>query len=44
MDGVPSEFVAAELRLALDALLEVTGEWAPRAILDEIFGSFCIGK
>lgn len=38
------ELVAAELRLALDALGEVTGSVYTEDILDRIFQRFCIGK
>jgi tRNA modification GTPase len=42
--GVGLEFSALDLRDALSALGEVTGETTPDAILDEIFARFCIGK
>ena len=38
------ELVAEELRLAQQALGEITGEFDNEALLGEIFGSFCIGK
>lgn len=38
------EFVALDLRDALHALGEVTGETTPDDILDQIFSRFCIGK
>ncbi len=38
------EFLALELRDALDALGEITGETTPEALLDTIFANFCIGK
>ncbi|MFM1886271.1 MAG: hypothetical protein RL026_1428 [Pseudomonadota bacterium] len=38
------ELVAEELRLAQEALGEITGEFDNEALLGEIFGSFCIGK
>jgi tRNA modification GTPase len=38
------ELVAAELRLALEALGEVTGSVYTEEILDRIFQRFCIGK
>jgi tRNA modification GTPase len=38
------EFVALDLRDALGALGEVTGETTPDEILDQIFSRFCIGK
>ncbi|WP_305045497.1 tRNA uridine-5-carboxymethylaminomethyl(34) synthesis GTPase MnmE [Geoalkalibacter sp.] len=38
------EFLALELRLALEVLGEVTGETAPEDIINRIFSRFCIGK
>jgi tRNA modification GTPase len=38
------EFLALELREALQALGEITGETTPDDILDRIFSRFCIGK
>ncbi len=38
------EFLAADLREALDALGEIVGETTPDDILDQIFNQFCIGK
>lgn len=43
-EGHPTEFGALELREALDALGEITGETAPEDILEKIFTRFCIGK
>lgn len=42
--GMTGEFVAADLRLAIDAISEVTGEVTTDEILDQIFSKFCIGK
>lgn len=42
--GQGHEFVAAELRLAVTSLGEVTGEVYTDDILDRVFGRFCIGK
>lgn len=42
--GLPREFLAADLRVAIDALGEITGETTTEDILDVIFSSFCIGK
>lgn len=42
--GLPEEFVAADLQLALDSLDEVTGRRTPDDLLHEIFARFCIGK
>jgi tRNA modification GTPase len=41
---LPEEFVALEVREALDALGEITGRTTPEEILDRIFANFCIGK
>lgn len=38
------EFLAIDLRDALDALGEITGETTPDDVLELIFSSFCIGK
>jgi tRNA modification GTPase len=38
------ELAAEDLRLAQDALGELTGRLHPDALLGRIFGSFCIGK
>jgi tRNA modification GTPase len=38
------ELVAEELRLALQALAEITGEFTNEDLLGRIFASFCIGK
>ncbi len=43
-DGIGEEFVAAELRIALDELGKVVGAVYTDDILDRIFGRFCIGK
>lgn len=42
--GASPEFLALDLREALDALGEITGETTPEDILDTIFSTFCIGK
>jgi tRNA modification GTPase len=36
--------LAEELRLAQQALSEITGEFTPEDLLGRIFSSFCIGK
>jgi tRNA modification GTPase len=41
---VPLDFVSIDLRGALDALGEITGETATADLLDSIFSEFCIGK
>ncbi len=38
------EFIALDMRAALDALGEVTGEVTTDDVLDDIFSAFCIGK
>ncbi len=38
------EFLSIELRDALEAIGEITGETTPDDILDRIFSRFCIGK
>ena len=38
------ELVAESLRLAQNALSEITGEFSADDLLGKIFGSFCIGK
>jgi tRNA modification GTPase len=42
--GLPLDFVAIDLRAALEALGEITGETATSDLLDRIFAEFCIGK
>ncbi len=43
-EGMALEFAALDLRDALDALGEITGETTPGEILERIFSRFCIGK
>ena len=38
------ELLAEELRLAQEALSEITGEFTSDDLLGRIFSSFCIGK
>ncbi|MEJ2700412.1 MAG: hypothetical protein P8Z70_12240 [Desulfuromonadales bacterium] len=38
------ELLALDLRDALEALGEITGETTPDEILERIFSRFCIGK
>ena len=43
-DSQAPEFLALELREALQSLGEITGETTPDEILDQIFSRFCVGK
>jgi tRNA modification GTPase len=43
-DGISPEFIASDLRHALDCLGEITGRQVSSQVLDEIFSRFCIGK
>jgi len=38
------ELLAEDLRMAQQALNEITGEYTADDLLGNIFGSFCIGK
>lgn len=42
--GLPEDFIAIDVRAALDALGEITGETAGEDLLNTIFRRFCIGK
>ncbi|MGH2515251.1 MAG: tRNA uridine-5-carboxymethylaminomethyl(34) synthesis GTPase MnmE, partial [Ktedonobacterales bacterium] len=42
--SLPLDFVSIDLRAALEALGEITGETATAGLLDGIFAEFCIGK
>jgi tRNA modification GTPase len=42
--ATPLDFVALDIRAALEALGEVTGATATEDLLDQIFATFCIGK
>jgi tRNA modification GTPase len=42
--GTSLEFIAFEMRSALEALGEVVGETTPEEVLNHIFDQFCIGK
>lgn len=43
-EGIPSDFVAMDIRQALHHLGEITGEITTEDLLTNIFGNFCIGK
>ena len=43
-EGAGAELAAEELRLAQQALSEITGAFTPEDLLGMIFGQFCIGK
>jgi tRNA modification GTPase len=43
-DGTPLEFIAFEIRSALDCLGEMVGETTTEEVLNRIFAQFCIGK
>ncbi len=43
-DGMSGEFIAVDLRLAMDALGEIIGKVTTDDILNNIFSKFCIGK
>lgn len=43
-EGLSHEFIAGDLRLAIESVSEITGEAVADEVLDIIFGRFCIGK
>jgi tRNA modification GTPase len=42
--GIPLDLLAVDVRAALHAVGEITGEHVDEAVLNEIFSRFCIGK
>ncbi|MDR1816680.1 MAG: tRNA uridine-5-carboxymethylaminomethyl(34) synthesis GTPase MnmE [Puniceicoccales bacterium] len=42
--GTAPEFAASDVRLALDALGDITGRVDNERVLDKVFATFCIGK
>ena len=44
VEGLPPDFISIDVRGALGALGEITGETATEDIINEIFSRFCIGK
>ncbi len=43
-DGLSREFIALEIKYAIDSLGEIVGETTSDDILEKIFSQFCIGK
>ncbi len=43
-DDLGPEYIASDIRLALDILGEITGKTTPDDILNQIFSGFCVGK
>jgi tRNA modification GTPase len=43
-EALPAEFIAVDLRAALDAIGLITGETVTEDIVERIFSDFCIGK
>jgi tRNA modification GTPase len=43
-EGISLEFIAFEIRAALEALGELVGETTTEEVLNRIFEQFCIGK
>lgn len=43
-ENAPEEVISIELKDALQAVCEITGEYTTPDILDEIFRNFCVGK
>ncbi|MCC6462594.1 MAG: tRNA uridine-5-carboxymethylaminomethyl(34) synthesis GTPase MnmE, partial [Saprospiraceae bacterium] len=42
--GITGEFIAMDIRRALNFLGEITGEIGVEDLLGNIFGKFCVGK
>jgi tRNA modification GTPase len=41
---MPPDMVSIDLRAAMDALGELTGETTREDIVDRVFAQFCVGK
>jgi tRNA modification GTPase len=44
MNGISLDMVALDLKEAMDALGEITGEVTTSDILNNMFSNFCVGK
>ncbi len=44
IQGLPEDLLTVDLKAALDALGEITGETVDDEVVDRIFSQFCIGK
>ena len=42
--GLPTDMASIDLRDALDALGEITGDKADDEVINRIFENFCVGK
>lgn len=43
-DGLPTDFLAIDIKASLESLGEITGESLSEDLVDQIFSRFCIGK
>lgn len=42
--GMPQDCIASDLKIAIDALSEISGDAVSEEIITEVFANFCIGK
>jgi tRNA modification GTPase len=42
--GLPADFVAIDLKAAIAAMGEVTGDAIAEEVIDDVFRRFCVGK